>query len=121
MERRKSERLKVEGVTASYWTGAAPCPQPVREIGMAGGLIETEDAYYPGTLMRLGFEWPAGGDAGGPLATFGLWARVVRKVPEGICVEFVFEDQLEVREFSEFIASIQRRDEPANPRGQAPG
>lgn len=110
-ERRRSPRIKVEDLTASYWTGAAPSPRPVREIGMAGAVIETDDAYYPGTLMRVSLDVPDGAHASHPAVSFALWARVVRKVSKGIGVEFLFQNRREIDDFQRFLESMQRGEE----------
>jgi hypothetical protein len=103
--------MKVEDLTASYWTGAAPCPRPVREIGMAGAVIETDDAYYPGTLMHVILDALDGAHSSHPAVSFAVWARVVRKIPKGICVEFLFKDRQEIDDFQRYLENMQRREQ----------
>jgi len=76
-----------------------------------GAVIETDDSYYPGTLMRVGLDAPATADMRDPTASFALWVRIVRKVPTGICVAFVFQDERELEDFHGFLALLEGRGE----------
>jgi hypothetical protein len=78
---------------------------------MAGAVIETDDAYYPGTLMRVSLDVPDGAHASHPAVSFALWARVVRKVSKGIGVEFLFQNRREIDDFQRFLESMQRGEE----------
>jgi hypothetical protein len=109
-ERRRSPRLKIESLTAQYWTGAAPQPRPVVEVSLSGGVIETDGSYYPGTLMRVSLDAPAKEDSGQPAASFVLWTRVMRNIPGGICVEFAFQNQGEIEGFKKFLDGLKGRE-----------
>jgi hypothetical protein len=105
-ERRRSERIQPDEVFASYWTGGRPSPQPVRDLSLTGAQIETADHYYPGTLIYLSLDCGGPENSAGAEDSFGIWARAVRQVSDGICVDFVFEDRQELEEFRRFVKRV---------------
>jgi hypothetical protein len=109
-ELRRSRRFETSGVVASYWNGGAARPQPVRDLSLTGTRVETPDRYYPDTLIYVCLEAGAGAEPA-PEDSFGLWARVVRRVPDGLGLEFVFEDRQELKEFRRFLARVEHRSE----------
>ncbi len=112
-ERRRHRRYWVSGVTAVYWSGGIDRPWPVSEISLGGAVIETPDDWYRGTLVRLVLHNRNGdGSKSEPLSTYAIWARVVRRGPQGICVEFKPQDETETAGLRRFISALERMDAP---------
>jgi hypothetical protein len=110
-DRRRSPRMKPEGLVAYYWTGAIPRPNSVREIGPNGARLEAPSGFYLGTVIEMTLQDLAEGrDSGDPSRHSCVHGRVVRTVADGFCVEFVFHDAAERRRFREFLDGLNRRD-----------
>src|SRR5689334_10752099 len=94
-ERRRSPRARVDCLEAVYWDGSGNSRHSIREISHHGALIETDIAWMAGTLIRLClrrsmlFEQAGGNDED----YSEHWCRVVRCIPNGFCVEFLFVDR----------------------------
>jgi hypothetical protein len=108
-ERRRSRRQWVSGLTAVYWSGGVGHPWPVCEISHSGAAIETPDDWYGGTLVHLVLEHRSGdGPKSDSVATCSVWARVVRRGFQGVCVEFMPRDEAEGVGLRRFIVQLGR-------------
>ncbi|HWQ53139.1 MAG TPA: TadE/TadG family type IV pilus assembly protein [Bryobacteraceae bacterium] len=106
MERRAGSRRAGSPLTAAYWNGAAPAPRSVRNIDPNGAFIESAEPWRPGTMIHMALEPQREGDGTEEVPTFGLWARIVRSQPDGMAVQFVFENRSEHRQFLAFLAAL---------------
>lgn len=93
-----------------------PIARVVNEINLEGASIETSDKWYVGTVLHVQLvlaNESSAGEAGEQAALhFGVWAKVVRRELLGICVEFIYTDPNDRRDFGRFVrAAEQRRDE----------
>jgi len=105
-ERRRAQRNWVNGLTVVYWSGGVGHPWPVSEISLSGAVMETPDDWYGGTLVHLVLENRNGGTNAEPADTCGVWARVVRRGFQGVCVEFMPRDEAESLALRRFIAGL---------------
>lgn len=108
-ERRAGPRVVDSALTAAYWNGAAPAPRMVRNIGPNGAFIEAVEPWRAGTMIHMALEPTPDGQNGGEktlIPAFGLWARIVRFAPDGMAVQFVFENRAERRKFLNFLATL---------------
>ena len=111
-ERRRWPRMQPEDLVVFYWTGSRPLPYSVCEISISGARILAPEGFYPGTLIEMVFENRAAGldqDAGP--ANICVCGRVLRRVTDGFCVEFVFGGRAERRGFRQFLSGLKRRNE----------
>jgi PilZ domain-containing protein len=105
--RRRSSRMRTDNLLAVYWEGLPDCSHPVREISLEGARIETAVSWTKGTLIRLNLASVQSGQPARPSESIlNLWSRVVREIPEGFCVEFVFESRDERRQFMRFVRGL---------------
>jgi len=103
-ERRACPRYETNGIDAVYWTGSLSCSHAVREISLTGAFIETRLAWHPGTLIRMSLRRSADlAHAPGAAFVIDLWARVIRSVDGGFCVEFVIADPVENAKLRQFM------------------
>ena len=120
-ERRRSPRIPVDFLTAIYWEGSANSSHPVPEVSLDGALVQTSTNWCEGTLIRVSLrrirEEGAEPNSNESKSYVDLWCRVVRQVPEGICVEFLFFRSVDRKHFREFLESIDVR--PGNERRKA--
>jgi hypothetical protein len=114
-DRRRSPRRKIPRLCALSWNGSVPAARVVNEISCEGASIETPDKWYPGTLIYLQLvfsnEPPSLEVAGRGPVHFGVWSRVVRQMPWGMCVEFVFAGQDDRRHFRRFMRAAEQKQE----------
>lgn len=96
LEPRRSPRHRDLGIAAFFWTGGAAQPYPVREISLCGARIEARHSYGQGTALRLTLRLvPPALAANQPARSVSLWARIVREVPDGFCVQFLLPNASE--------------------------
>ena len=106
-DRRRSPRMRVDNLLAIYWEGLPDCSHPVRDISLEGARIETAVSWTERTLIRLNLASVQSGQPARPSdSILNIWSRVVRKIPEGFCVEFVFESREERRQFRRFVTGL---------------
>lgn len=116
-ERRRSPRARVDCLEAVYWDGSGSSRHAIREISFHGALIETDTSWMYGTLIRLCLRRSSlFGESIDPEVYSELWCRVVRGLPDGLCVEFLFIDKKERRNFLRFLAAndVRLEDESRN-------
>jgi hypothetical protein len=78
----------------------------LRDISASGAFLLTEDGWLPGTLLYVVLQ---SHDVGGGVASekhFGVWAKVVRRDPQGLGLQFLFADKSQQLALQQFIASI---------------
>jgi hypothetical protein len=110
IERRREVRLRPEGLIAHYWTGGLSAPRRVQEIGLYGAAITAPDVYYPGTVIRIAMEDAGAAEAEVEAIQYaGVWGKVLRKVNDGFCVGFIFENRAERMHFRRFLEQVRRR------------
>jgi hypothetical protein len=103
-ERRACPRYETNGIDAVYWTGSLSCSHPVREISLTGAYIETRLSWHSGTLIRMSLRRSADlAELPGANLVIDLWARVIRSVDGGFCVEFVIADPVENAKLRQFM------------------
>jgi hypothetical protein len=109
--RRRSPRILPKELVAYYWTGAVPRPSQVYDIGPYGAHIVAPSGFYPGTVLEIIFEEQAAGAINsGQADHLCVYGKVLRTVPDGFCVEFVFDDAPSRRRFRQFLSGLKRRD-----------
>jgi len=97
-----------------YWDGSAPEGRHLRDVSESGAYIYTPERWYIGTIIRIILQgYPTvmledGTTA--PTASTCIPARVVRHGPDGVAVEFVFQNKEEAEIFRTFLSAI-----PAQP------
>jgi hypothetical protein len=104
----------VDCLEAVYWDGSGNACHAIREISYTGAVIETEVGWIEGTLIRLCLRRSQlSGDAGNKERFTEHWCRVVRRIPSGFCVEFLFVDRKERGTFLKFLEAndVRPRDE----------
>ncbi|HJT89660.1 MAG TPA: PilZ domain-containing protein [Bryobacteraceae bacterium] len=107
LEARRSPRRRDLGIAAFFWTGGASQPYPVREISLCGARIEARHSYGRGTAMRLTLRLvPPALGANQPARSVSLWARIVRHVPDGFCVQFLFPNASERHALQGLLESL---------------
>jgi hypothetical protein len=108
---RRTPRVQPKDLVAYYWTGAVPRPRPVYDIGLYGAHIVAPSGFYLGTVVEIIFEEPAAEPKnGGEANHLCVYGKVLRTVPDGFCVEFVFDDAPSRRRFRQFLSGLKRRD-----------
>lgn len=123
-DRRLAGRIAQPALTAFYWTGGAPRPYRVRDIGVCGAFIETEDHWDKGSLIHLVLE--CNGSSEAPTAdgkSLGVWAEVARVDSGGMGVEFVLATQGQAAQLQKFLEKMPRRPEASgsDAKGRAAG
>jgi len=97
-------RIRVNNVLAVYWDGLPDSFHPVRDVSLGGAYIETPVDWSSGSLIRLNLiAQQDHNKPRGPDIFRNLWSQVVRKTPDGFCVEFVFEDPTERKKLRRFL------------------
>jgi hypothetical protein len=104
--------MRPADLVAYYWTGGVPRPNPVFEIGLHGAHIVAPASLYLGTLVEIVFEdRSAALNYGAESAYICIYGRVLRKVTDGFCVEFVFDNASQRSKFRHFLNGLKRRNE----------
>lgn len=90
-DRRKRDRIRLPGLVAHYWTGAAPRAQDVLDISPTGTFLLTQERWYLGTVIKITLQSSDGtGHAASSKRTVELMAQVVRSAPNGVGLRFIF-------------------------------
>lgn len=86
--KRRAERLAYPCLAAYYWDGDSPKAHSVRDISSTGLYVETQDRWYPRTLVRLTLQLnSSGGEADRDAVT--VETRVMRVTEDGVGFAFV--------------------------------
>ena len=87
-ERRGARRKIPASLVAYYWDGAAPTGIPVRDVSVLGLYLETEQRWYPKTMITMRLQTPGLTDkeAGNSIELIGL---VIRAGGDGVGFRFV--------------------------------
>jgi hypothetical protein len=106
-DRRRSPRMRLDNLIAVYWEGVPDCSHAVKEINLEGARIESATNWTEGTLIRLNLAVPQGDEVSAKSeAILNLWSRVVRRIPDGFCVEFIYENRDERRQLNRFLKGL---------------
>jgi hypothetical protein len=90
---RKAPREASPGLAAYYWNGAAPKAYAVRDVSVTGLYLETEERWYPGTLVLMTLRRTNVGEEVAERA-ISVMSRAVRWGDDGVGLQFVLpEDQ----------------------------
>ena len=94
---RRAPRMAGNGLAAYYWNGSAPMGHGIRDISTAGLYVVTEERWYPGTLVLMTIQR---NDSGEEIkeSTISVHSRAVRWGPDGVGLQFVLQDDKDVRE-----------------------
>jgi hypothetical protein len=108
-DRRLDRRIEQPAVTAFYWTGGVPRPYRVRNIGVGGAYIETEDPWDMGSLVHVVLEYGGASKIPAPNGqSLGLWVEIARVEPGGMGVEFVLASQEQTAKLQKFLEKAPR-------------
>jgi hypothetical protein len=93
---RKAPREQAPGLAAYYWNGAAPKAHAVRDISATGLYLETEERWYPGTLVLMTLQRT---DDGEKIAerSISVMSRAVRWGNDGVGLQFVLPNERDSR------------------------
>jgi uncharacterized protein len=94
---RRAPRIPGSGLAAYYWNGSAPMAHGIRDISMSGLYVVTEERWYPGTLVLMTLQKTDGAEQMKEVAV-SVHSRAVRWGPDGVGLQFVLQDDKEVRE-----------------------
>jgi hypothetical protein len=117
-ERRREQRLRLPGLVAHYWNGDSPRAREVLDISATGSYLQTDERWYPGTVVRVTLQSRLAGNevavyvgrdnreanagAAGPngsalldehTQTLVLLAQMVRHGPDGVGLQFIFPEK----------------------------
>jgi hypothetical protein len=93
---RKAPREPAPGLAAYYWNGAAPKAHTVRDISATGLYIETEERWYPGTLVLMTLQRTGDGEKMAE-RSMSVMSRAVRWGNDGVGLQFVLPDEKSAR------------------------
>jgi PilZ domain len=107
---RKAPRILSPGLTAYYWTGAAPQPPYViRDISSTGLYLVTEERWYPGTVIRMTLTKTAGQEQDAE-RSISVESKAVRWGEDGVGLQFVLKEAQDLRrEQSSLIDGMDRK------------
>ena len=118
-DRRRAKRRDALPLVAHYWDGASPEPRQVRDIGVDGMYLVTEDRWYPNTLIKMTLTRSDKAE-GEPDRSVAVTARVVRVGTDGVAFAFVlpssiqaldaesdFHGEADLRNLKAFLARLQ--------------
>ena len=121
-ELRKAPREPLPGLSAYYWTGAAPKAHTVRDISSTGLYVVTEERWYPGTLVLMTLQETDGGEDSAE-HSITVHSRAVRWGSDGVGLQFIPQDIPEARkglselkhgadkkELEQFLERVLRKD-----------
>lgn len=98
---RKAPRERAPGLAAYYWNGAAPKTHSVRDISATGLYLETEERWYPGTLVLMTLQQTEGGEKIAERSV-SVMSRAVRWGNDGVGLQFVLPDEKNTRNGKNF-------------------
>ena len=93
-DRRRAKRHASFLLVAHYWDGASPAPRQVRDVGFGGMYLETEDQWYPNTLIKMTLTRSDKAE-GEPDRSVAVTARVVRAGTDGVAFAFVLPSSMQ--------------------------
>ena len=82
--------MALAGLSAYFWTGAAPRAHAICNISSTGLYVITEERWYPGTLVQMTLK--KSGDETGAETTISLLVRANRWGNDGVGLSFVVRD-----------------------------
>jgi hypothetical protein len=106
VERREAPRRMVAKLTAHYWEGTGASGHRVRDISESGAFICAAFKWMPGTILTMTLQLEGQVVGSGPLATTVVRAKVVREVPNGVGVQFLYADKAERQSLAEFLQKL---------------
>jgi len=95
-DNRRAERRPGPPLIAHYWTGAAPAGQGIQDISATGLYLQTEQRWYPGTVVKLILQRTDGLEEETE-DSIAVQAKVVRMDSNGVGFAFVVEKAQPVR------------------------
>lgn len=130
-ERRRAPRIEAEHLELAYWNGSKGVLRRIRDVSCCGAFVETSDTrdrWFAATVMEALLvakvplpaqipesavpQIPGRNDAAHGMKTtsFRVTAKVVRHVPEGICVEFISGGKTQLRALEDFLLAAGRKE-----------
>jgi PilZ domain len=103
VERREAPRRMVAKLTAHYCEGTGAAGHRRRDISASGAFIFAEFKWMPGTILTMTLQLEGQVVGSGSLATTVVRARVVREVPNGVGVQFLYADKAERQSLADFL------------------
>jgi hypothetical protein len=88
---RKAVREPVHNLAAYYWNGARPTPQTIRDINLKGMYVETDERWFPGTLVLMTLQRTDPGDETAE-RSIHVYTRAVRWGKDGVGLQFALPD-----------------------------
>jgi hypothetical protein len=109
-ERRKSPRTTSSGLSAYYWTGAAPSAHNVKDISASGLYVVTEERWYPGTLILMTLQNSPDGEVIVE-KSISVHCRAVSWGNDGVGLQFVPIDDAAARKgLNELVNGVNKKD-----------
>ena len=93
-DRRRAKRHTALPLAAYYWGGGSSEPHQVRDIGIDGMYLVTEDRWYPNTLIKMTLT-RSDKDQGEPDRSIAVTARVLRAGTDGVAFVFVLPSSMQ--------------------------
>lgn len=91
-DKRRAERKVGPPLIAHYWTGAAPAGQGIQDISSTGLYLQTEQRWYPGTIVKIILQRTnTDGAEDGAEDSIAVQAKAVRMDSNGVGFAFVLE------------------------------
>ena len=90
-DRRRKDRRPVDNLIAYFWSGGQTAPQSVRDISETGFYLETDERWYPGTVIRMTLQQDSTGDEAERDA-IAVESMAVRQDENGVGLRFVLPD-----------------------------
>jgi hypothetical protein len=89
-DKRGAKRESIPGLTAFFFTGGAPVAHGIRDVSETGIYVQTEERWYPGTVVRMTLT-----DQRRPSAerSFTVNAMVMRWGNDGVGLHFIFQNR----------------------------
>jgi len=106
IDRREAPRKIVADVTAHYWEGTWAAGHAVRDISASGAFIFADFKWMPGTILTTTLHVDSQVIGSGPPASTVVRARVVRRTPDGVGVQFLCIDKAERKSLADFLNGI---------------
>jgi hypothetical protein len=88
---RDAPRESLPGLTAYYWTGAAPKAHIIKDISTSGLYVVTEERWYPGTLILMTLQTEVDG-LENPEHSISVHSRAIRWGNDGVGLQFIPQD-----------------------------
>ncbi len=87
-DRRSADRCLFPPLIAHYWTGGPPSGQRIRDISHSGLFLQTDQKWYPGTIVRITLQ-RNDITSGNPERYMTVQGMVVRDEPDGAGFAFI--------------------------------